>query len=460
MGKTNRTTKLQIDLGKRKSGGTNTNKRVYLFQTKEKLNEAREFYTNFYLTHSLKFNETICYFSEKDQKEKERKISNEELLSWAESLTLKTKDRPDVLEGWDFKSLCPKMPRDYRRVCINDSIGRVRSHLSNTKNWEISGKQKGKPGLPKANNHPTLYKENYDLDLENGFISIKVFDGLKWLFVNYPIKINRWAMKRLSEKGWKTLSPNLVVKDNYAGLHFPQEKTIEAKKVKESKKDSSLYTVAVDLNVKNLAVVTVRQFGKIVYTEFIKDKGLDQHRYHHSKVISFKQFQSGKPVKGERSNKKIWEHVKRTNEDFAHKVSRRITTICKTYPGCVLLFENLRKIKNTGGSKSRRLNRKWANQIKGKINSYSREKAFAFGIVTVEVNPHGTSQYCSCCGEKGERFSYLNGSYEAYKGGKLFHCKKCGYTTNADFNASVNIHRSFYKEFHWQWKPKKQPKTA
>jgi transposase len=106
-------------------------------------------------------------------------------------------------------------------------------------------------------------------------------------------------------------------------------------------------------------------------------------------------------------------------------------------------------------SKSRRLNRKLANQIRGLIRDYSKQKAFTNGIVTVEVNPHGTSIYCSQCGAKGERFSLKNGQKMNHKGGKLFHCKICGYTANADFNASVNLHHSFYREYHWQPKKKK-----
>jgi len=50
------------------------------------------------------------------------------------------------------------------------------------------------------------------------------------------------------------------------------------------------------------------------------------------------------------------------------------------------------------------------NQLWGQINRLSREKAYAQAIVTVEVNPHGTSQYCSRCGAKGERFSSRGGS--------------------------------------------------
>jgi transposase len=94
--------------------------------------------------------------------------------------------------------------------------------------------------------------------------------------------------------------------------------------------------------------------------------------------------------------------------------------VCAKYPGCVLVFELLRRIKPKGGSKSRRLNRKQANQLRGQINQIAREKAFAESVVTVEVNPWGTSQYCSHCGTKGERFSVRAGQRVKERGGKLF----------------------------------------
>jgi putative transposase len=163
-------------------------------------------------------------------------------------------------------------------------------------------------------------------------------------------------------------------------------------------------------------------------------------------------------VKGEPNSRHLWNHIKRLNRDFAHKVARTIANICSKYPGSVLLFERLRTIRSSGTGKTRRLNRKLANQIRGLIRDYTKEKAFATsGTVTVEVNPHGTSQYCSCCGAKGERFSHRCGQRVPQKGGKLFYCKSCHYEANADFNASVNMHHSFYREHHWQ--PKQKPSS-
>jgi transposase len=118
-------------------------------------------------------------------------------------------------------------------------------------------------------------------------------------------------------------------------------------------------------------------------------------------------------------------------------------------------FERRRKIKARGASKSRRLNRKQANQLRGQINRLGKAQAFVEGTVTVEVNAHGTSQYCSRCGAKGERFSYLGGNRITVKWGKLFGCPVCHYEANADLNASVNVHHSFYHE--WPWKARKKP---
>src|SRR5207237_701636 len=99
----------------------------------------------------------------------------------------------------------------------------------------------------------------------------------------------------------------LVVRKNEAELHFSQTKEVKAKKIVESKHDPDLVTVAVDLNVKMLAVITVRQRGTIRETVFVRDQGLDQARYRHLKRIAKKQWQSGKPVKGEHSNQQLWD---------------------------------------------------------------------------------------------------------------------------------------------------------
>jgi len=469
MGQARHTPKLLLDLNDRRAGGANTTKRAYLEETARLLNAARAFYVAFFLVHPGKLAERVSYYSEKHLEMRERLISPNELLTWAESLTVATSAHPHPFPSYNFSEQFPDFPSIYRRSVFKDAIGKVRSHLSSLVNWQASGRKKGWPGLPGANNHPTLYDEAFCLDLDAAdlrpsprtcFARLKVYTGAAWEWHNYPVKLNRYFEARWRDPAWEPQSPKLILHKKSAALHFPQVKLVEAKKVRESKKDPHLVTVAVDLNVKNLAVITVRQDGRIIETVFVRDHGLDQHRYGHLKRIAKKQWLSGKPVKGEHSNQQLWRHIDHLNEDAAHQVARSIAHVCTKYPGCVLLFERLRTIKAKGGSKSRRMNRKRANQLRGKINRFSRQKAFAQGSCTVEVNPHGTSQYCSRCGAKGERFSSRGGTHIKEKWGKLFRCPVCHYEAHADFNASVNVHRSFYREWHWQLRKKPPPKAA
>ena len=74
------------------------------------------------------------------------------------------------------------MPFVFRRSVIKDAIGKVRSYLSHLANWQQSGKKRGKPGLPGAVNHPTLYEgtcslELDRLDLRKTFVRLKVYKG-------------------------------------------------------------------------------------------------------------------------------------------------------------------------------------------------------------------------------------------------------------------------------------------
>ncbi len=455
MGQTARTTKLLLDLSARDQGGANAGKRSHLEETAKILDAARQFYLDVFLAHPEKLMERVEVLSKKTGEVSERLISADKLLTWAEFHTVATAEHPDPLPQWNFSQAFPDFPNRYRRSVIKDVIGKARGYLTTLRKWQHSGKKQGKPGIPTASNHPTLYAGTYtldldELDLRKSFVRLKVYTGSTWAWVQYPTRYNRYFEQRRAEEGWEQESPQLVLGKQSAAIHCLQSKTIKARKIVESKRDPDLVTVAVDLNVKQLAVITVRQHGKIIQTRFVSDQGLDQARFRHLGRIAKKQWQSGQAVKGERSNQQLWRHIRRQNTDAAHKTARAIVEVCEQYPGCVLLFERLRTIKAAGGSKSRRRNRKQANQLKGKINQLAKEKAYAKGVVSVEVNPHGTSQYCSRCGAKGMRFSLMAGQRVKGRGGKLFCCPVCHYECHADFNASCNVHHSFFREFHWQ----------
>src|SRR5712691_4555090 len=139
MGQASRTTKLLLDLSNRGDGGANTSKRVYLEETGKILDAARAFYVAFFLAHLDKLTERVRYFSEKHQEERERLISPNELLTWAEALTVETAAHPSPLPSYNFSQQFPDFPFIYRRSVIKDAIGKVRSYLSNLANWRAKG---------------------------------------------------------------------------------------------------------------------------------------------------------------------------------------------------------------------------------------------------------------------------------------------------------------------------------
>jgi hypothetical protein len=130
MGQATRTTKLPLALGKRSQGGANIGKRAYLETTVAVLNAARAFYVAFFLAHREKLTERVSYYSAKEHEMKERMISADQLLSWAEFVTVETKEHPDPLHEWNFSRAFPDFPFIYRRSLIKDAIGKVKTYVS------------------------------------------------------------------------------------------------------------------------------------------------------------------------------------------------------------------------------------------------------------------------------------------------------------------------------------------
>src|SRR5258708_4868224 len=286
MGQTTRTTKLLLDFSGRSQGGANPGKREHLAATVEILNAARRFYLDFFLAHPDKLTERVEVISKKTGEVREGVISADKLLTWAEFQTIETAEHPDPLPDWNFSKAFPDFPTRYRRSVIKDVIGKARGYLTTLLKWQRSGKKQGKPGVPTASNHPTLYAGTFALeldalDLRKSFVRLKVYTGSEWVWVQYPTRYNRYFEQRRAEEGWEQESPKLVLGKQSAAIHFLQSKAIKARKIVESKRDPDLVTVAVDLNVKQRAVITVRQHGTIIQTRFVSDRGLDQPRFRH-----------------------------------------------------------------------------------------------------------------------------------------------------------------------------------
>src|SRR5215467_10726578 len=102
MGQTARTTKLSLDLGDRKTGGANQEKRKALEETVQILDAARRFYLAYFLAHPDKLQERVQVISKTSGEVREALISADYLLTWAEYGTVETEAHPNPLPEWHF----------------------------------------------------------------------------------------------------------------------------------------------------------------------------------------------------------------------------------------------------------------------------------------------------------------------------------------------------------------------
>jgi hypothetical protein len=213
MGQAVRTTKLLLDLSEREQGGANRDKRRYLQETVTILDAARQFYLDFFLIHPDKLMERVKVISRQTGEVANRLLSADTLLTWAEFQTVATAEHPDPLPAWNFSQAFPHLPTRYRRSVIKDCIGKARGYLTKLSAWQWKGSNKGRPGIPAASNHPTLYAGTYtleldELDVRKSFVRLKVYTDSQWTWVHYPTRYNRYFEQRRGEEGWNRKVPN------------------------------------------------------------------------------------------------------------------------------------------------------------------------------------------------------------------------------------------------------------
>jgi len=96
----------------------------------------------------------------------------------------------------------------------------------------------------------------------------------------------------------------------------------------------------------------------------------------------------------------------------------------------LIALENLKNVKNNKRGKfSRNMNRLLSFWFYTKVGKRIKQLCEEEGIVLSLKSPSYTSQHCSVCGNIDRR----------NRKGEKFLCLRCGYTSNADYNASKNL---------------------
>ncbi len=234
---------------------------------------------------------------------------------------------------------------------------------------------------------------------EDYFVSLSTIKGR----IKIPVEIPEYYWKYLD---WKICSANLFLDEKrrlFLNINF-------SKDIKTFDDNSNI--VGIDMGINNLAVTSQKQFfnsGKIKY-----------------KKIHFKHLKAKLQAKGTRSAKKLLKKISSREKRFMvwinHNISKQI--VDKIGRG-IIVMENLRGIRNRKvGKKQRFWLHSWGFY---QLQNFIEYKANMRGMKVVKVCPENTSKACSRCNALNRRFK------------SFFKCKSCGYSLNADLNASFNL---------------------
>lgn len=174
--------------------------------------------------------------------------------------------------------------------------------------------------------------------------------------------------------------------------------------------------VGVDLGINNLAVTSDRQFFRGV----------------NRPIARFQRLRARLQSKGTKSAQKHLRKLRGRQTRFMrstnHEISKRI--VSQMQEGDTVVMEDLHGI--TARRKGRELNRLLHTWAFDQLRGFVEYKAAQRGITLVTVSPAYSSQACSRC---HEIISIRPG-----KAG-FFKCLNCGYSCNADLNASLNLRK-------------------
>src|SRR6266700_1408278 len=175
--------------------------------------------------------------------------------------------------------------------------------------------------------------------------------------------------------------------------------------------------IGVDLGINRLAVTS--------HPRFFASKHLKETNNRYFRLRRALQGKGTKSAK--RHLKKLSGKLKRFQHNTNHVIAKQIIAACQ--PGDTLVMENLTDIgERTKGRRQQR--RALSNWSFAQLQGFIAYKAASKGVSVAFVDARYSSQACSRCGHIDKRNRVCQSE---------FSCQLCGYTANADYNASVNL---------------------
>ena len=242
-------------------------------------------------------------------------------------------------------------------------------------------------------------KRTLSVFLESGYCSISTVFGRK----HYDFVLAEHYRKYAS---WKVQNAQLIVGRGACFLNVQ----VEGEAPPFNGGDKRL---GIDLGINNIAVCSDNSFFNSKHLKNVKGK----YQYLRAELQS----------KGTRSAKRKLQEMSGRERRFVRDLNHCVANEIVNKPFDVFVFEDLIAIR--GKKKNKAFNRKLGNWSFNQLRSFVEYKSEAFGKKVMVINPYLTSQTCSTCGHVSR----------SNRKGRQFTCVQCGFTLDADLNASRNI---------------------
>ncbi len=283
-------------------------------------------------------------------------------------------------------------------------IAKYRTILENQKEW-----------IRPSFRHPQYdLVWNRDYSLVNGIFSLNTLDGRVKL--NYTSK----GMEQYFDGAWRFGTAKVIHKHGKWYLHIAV-----SKEVPEPQHAGISNVVGVDLGI-NFLAAAYDSAGK---TSFYPGREVKHRRGQYK--VQRRQLQQRQTPSSRRRLKAIGSRENRWMSDVNHQISKALVD---KYPAatafCIEDLTGVRSATEKVRVKDRYVSVSWAFFDLRKKLEY---KAQLKGQMVVAVSPEYTSQACPKCGHT-ERSNRNKKTH-------VFCCKGCGYTSNDDRIAAMNLHR-------------------
>src|SRR6266487_2580016 len=294
---------------------------------------------------------------------------------------------------------------------VSDLLIQARIKATETLKSAFDRQKKGrKTGCPRSRSCAVRYNvHTYILNWSTSTVRLSTVAGR----ISIPFKVPPYSAKYA---GGEIATADLCLRNGKYWLHVVVS-------LPDPDIPATSDVIGVDLGLNRPAVTSERHFlGNRHWKE------VDRRRFRLKRKLQSKGTKSAK-----RHLKKVSGKGLRFHQDCDHVLSKRI--VQHATPGSTIVLENLTHIRSTskiGGrtGKKRETKRRLHSWSFAQFHNFLSYKAQERGMHVVKVDPRHTSQTCSFC-----HFQHRSNR----RSQSLFKCRECGYTLNADLNASYNI---------------------